>query len=234
VINDPVNAKDLLGLEYDPVDCWSISFLNPTVFYVCESSNFVFPGREGRKDLRDGGDTRGGGGSPVPIQPPPSTTAEKRRARFLKQHSGCESAINVAAQEQGIAETISEIGTFYEPYSDPNSDSNRRLLSTSLTDLGFRPPNSTQLQYVIGEGGFVALTNPDTSKVYLGFTYTNSRNEDAKDLLIVHESLHLLFRTGHSEIANALGLRNNGKEFTGNDDAAASDAIDNWLAAGCP
>jgi hypothetical protein len=230
VINDPVNAKDPLGLEYDPVDCWSISFLKPTVFYVCESSNFVFPGR---KDLRDGGDTRGGGGAAAD---PKTRLTTQLIAALLTLGPGCTAFFGGAdtlkqrAKEIPGNITIVEVGG--AGYDDPipgapdwtfrkfvESVNNPSAVAMTVKFTNTSPQDHNSI--ILTEKFY----NPGPSELLL---FGNGDLAQFQRNTLVHEFMHILNNMGDADLANQWKLDEKG--YNGR---TPSDAIAEFLADDC-
>lgn len=119
-----------------------------------------------------------------------------------------------------------------------------KLLKTTLANLKFEakdfvaPENYKDFpKLTLGdvEGYGDALTNIKTNTIYLfGSAFTGSLGTEGSNKrqlgsTVFHELLHLKYKGNHIAIADALKLK-----YDKDDDTSASDAIDDFIEAGCP
>ncbi len=230
--NNPVNRHDPVGLQdtYVHIPGWDYMNINGSNGMKVDGGS----GGGGRyAPFLDTGSEPGRGGTQKPIRR--AGDASERLDRFLHDHQDCEQAINAAIEAEspgGVARRDLQelfLDTSFEDWRDHGDQTLFELgLAAAAPDFS----DATPLRLVLGTGTmrFLALTNPSTRTVYLGWAFARTRNEARKDQTIVHELLHVAFGN-HVEIAKALGLKKDGKDYT--DNGEASEAIDDWLDNNC-
>jgi len=222
VINDPINASDPFGLEYDPVNCWSISFLNPEVFYICGP-------REDLKGIGGGGATNGdprtGGGGQVGTPAPLPDNLRARLRRLMQKNNN-------------------ECGNFIQNLiNQVASDTNRPLYSDYFMDLFDRIAGPEGGGYVVepvvingrSAGGSVRGDMGNAPTVLISPVPYSGYADDSYTHTAVHETIHLAPTQGwylDGQLANAAFKLEGANLSQAEKDEYAQIEGDEWKASG--